>query len=420
MNSGGMEVYIHGLAKSLQKSNIEVTLLISDIGAARKYLYDGLQIQTYPIPESPTSSELNGLTRPRGIEEFESLVRIGSPDLVHFHSLGRAINAYCIEVVSRLDIPVVLTVHRTTNICIRSDFNRFGTEACNGKVDRDVCLACFLSFKGLPKSIAQPSVHLMSKLQIRLNNLLPSINIANHKFEEIKRIKENTQTVIALSKVTFDALQANGIDPPKLKLVSQGISVDMINAGSDRKSDNSELNQISFGYWGRIHPEKGIRMMIKAIQFIDPKEHSLTIIGAKVPGLEGFYAEMQHLTHDMESIKWVGGCSQQQLPSYLSDIDVLILPTVTNEMAPLVILEAFAFGIPVIGSDCTGISSMVEHGRTGLLFEQGQVSELTNQLRRIVNNPELVIEFSKNIGSVRSLDDVGRDMLDIYQEILSS
>ena len=63
-------------------------------------------------------------------------------------------------------------------------------------------------------------------------------------------------------------------------------------------------------------------------------------------------------------------------PAFLSRIDVLAVPSQWLETGPLVVLEAFAAGTPVIGSDLGGIRELVSDGRDGLLVPHDDVRRL--------------------------------------------
>lgn len=89
-------------------------------------------------------------------------------------------------------------------------------------------------------------------------------------------------------------------------------------------------------------------------------------------------------------------------------------------MSPLVIQEAFAAGIPVIGSSACGIAEQVKHGENGLLFEFNQLSSLKKQLERLIENPSLLEFFRQNIPPVRSFEQVTEETLAVYNSVISN
>lgn len=79
----------------------------------------------------------------------------------------------------------------------------------------------------------------------------------------------------------------------------------------------------------------------------------------------------------------------QHVDSYLQAADVLICPSVWAEAAGLVNLEAQACGLPVIASRVGGIPEHVLDERTGLIFAPGDSGDLSRQLNRIIDEPDL-------------------------------
>jgi glycosyltransferase involved in cell wall biosynthesis len=58
-------------------------------------------------------------------------------------------------------------------------------------------------------------------------------------------------------------------------------------------------------------------------------------------------------------------------------------------MCPLVISEAMSHGLPVVASRIGGIPELVDHGRTGLLFQPGDVADLQAQMQRLWHDVRL-------------------------------
>ena len=59
------------------------------------------------------------------------------------------------------------------------------------------------------------------------------------------------------------------------------------------------------------------------------------------------------------------------------------------ENFPVVLLEAFAAGKPVIGSALGSLQRLIESGRTGLLFEAGSPRDLAEKMELLSNSPDL-------------------------------
>jgi glycosyltransferase involved in cell wall biosynthesis len=105
------------------------------------------------------------------------------------------------------------------------------------------------------------------------------------------------------------------------------------------------------------------------------------------------------------------------VPTFLSKIDVLAVPSQWLETGPLVLLEAFAAGTPVIGSDLGGIGELVRHDENGILVPHDDVGAWTAAMTRLANDPALLDRLRQGMGSVRTMSDVGCDMAELYREL---
>jgi len=80
---------------------------------------------------------------------------------------------------------------------------------------------------------------------------------------------------------------------------------------------------------------------------------------------------------------YVGGRKKEKL---LLHCDVSVLPSIWYDNNPLVILEAYKYGIPVIGSRIGGIPEMIQENKTGFLFESGDHKDLASVLKNVSRN----------------------------------
>ena len=82
----------------------------------------------------------------------------------------------------------------------------------------------------------------------------------------------------------------------------------------------------------------------------------------------------------------------------LRQYDLLAVPSRTFETGPLVVLEAFAAGVPVIGSNLGGVNELVRHEVNGLLVEPPALSGWVSALRRCVEEPDLLPRLPREFG----------------------
>ncbi|WOO41430.1 glycosyltransferase [Rubellicoccus peritrichatus] len=78
-----------------------------------------------------------------------------------------------------------------------------------------------------------------------------------------------------------------------------------------------------------------------------------------------------------------------------SAADVFVLPSLQDNL-PTTVIEALACGTPTIGFDCGGVSEMITDGVTGYLSETGNVCQMAEQIRHMIENPEKREAMSKH------------------------
>ena len=111
-------------------------------------------------------------------------------------------------------------------------------------------------------------------------------------------------------------------------------------------------------------------------------------------------------------IQFMGPFERPVIARVLSEIDVVVVPSVGMQNSPLVISEAHAARRPVIASDLAGMSETVDHEVDGLLFDPGNAARLSETIRRLVEEPSLLRKLQEGIGPARSIEEEVEDLLE--------
>ncbi|HOC42267.1 MAG TPA: glycosyltransferase family 4 protein [Thermoanaerobaculales bacterium] len=131
-------------------------------------------------------------------------------------------------------------------------------------------------------------------------------------------------------------------------------------------------------FLGRLSEEKGIATLLQAWE-------TLPDIPLKVVG-DGPLASMVNDAHGRAAgagIEVVGWRSRPEVIGLLSHASFLVLPSLCYEAFPLTLVEAFACGVPVIGSRLGGIQEIIRHEESGLLFDPADATALADAARRL-------------------------------------
>jgi N-acetyl-alpha-D-glucosaminyl L-malate synthase BshA len=178
---------------------------------------------------------------------------------------------------------------------------------------------------------------------------------------------------------------------------------------------------------GRLIDLKGTDYLIKALPAVllrFPEARALII------GSGPRKNHLLRLAKDLQieqNIVFIDQIPHTELIKYYSLADVFVLPSITNKMEEtegfgVVLLEAMACGLPVIGSDTGGIPDIIKNGETGLLVRQKDSQDLGNQLIKLLTDADL---RKKMIGNARNLIEaqfswevVAERFIEIYRDVL--
>jgi len=97
----------------------------------------------------------------------------------------------------------------------------------------------------------------------------------------------------------------------------------------------------------------------------------------------------------------VGAFAAGERAEVFAELDAVVVPSLWYENSANAIFEAFAHRRPVIAADLGTMRELVEHGRNGLCFAPGDAASLAAQLRRLLEEPDLLSTLRAGIGPVR-------------------
>ncbi|HBY62993.1 MAG TPA: hypothetical protein DEH78_24480, partial [Solibacterales bacterium] len=109
--------------------------------------------------------------------------------------------------------------------------------------------------------------------------------------------------------------------------------------------------------------------------------------------------------------------STEVQPLLAAQYDALMAPSQWLETGPLVVLEAFAAGLPVIGSNLGGIAELVTSGTDGLLVEPADTGAWTAAMVRLASEPGLLERLREGVRPPKTMADVAIEMEGLYQRL---
>ena len=170
---------------------------------------------------------------------------------------------------------------------------------------------------------------------------------------------------------------------------------------------------------GRLDTLKGIDILIKALQIDVQLPVTLDIYGASQEQIKSTSPLIQLAKTD-KRITFKSTISHKEILRILPSYSLLAVPSQCLETGPMVILEAFDSGIPVIGSNLGGIAELIKHESNGLLVEASSVNAWYLGIKRICEDKNLYRQLCNGISKPQTMQMVAGDMLNLYNKILKN
>jgi glycosyltransferase involved in cell wall biosynthesis len=213
-----------------------------------------------------------------------------------------------------------------------------------------------------------------------------------------------------------ELLRVNGVSPDRIVESAHGIAFER--AASSRRGTEGPLR---IAHLGRIDPVKGTRVLVEAMRAAADAPIELDVFGlVQHDGDRRTLEQLEALAQADPRIRFHPALAPASVVSHLAQYDMLAVPSQWLETGPLVVLEAFAAGIPVLGSDLGGIADKVHHGVDGLLVTpHDDVAAWAAALRSCAADRARVARFRDNVQPPRSMDDVAEQMQRLYAVLAS-
>ncbi len=287
------------------------------------------------------------------------------PDIVHAHNFFPLLTPSIYDACADAGVPVVQTLHNYRLVCPGALLMR------NGQVCED-CIT------GSPYQAVLHSCYRNS----RFGSLIVARMVDYHRKHHTWTTK--VDRFIALTEFA------------KQKFISAGFPSDKITvkpnfvASDEKIIDVFERGESYALFVGRLSAEKGIETLLQAWSLLSLPLH---LVGDG-PLLE----KTQHRKPD--SVTCHGHLSLAGVRTQMSHASFLVMPSEWYEGFPMVLVEAFSHGLPVVVSRLGGLAEIVEDGVTGLHFEAGNPDDLAEKVCWLQQNSDVRRKMSKNARQV--------------------
>ena len=314
------------------------------------------------------------------------LIHDTRPDIVHCHNIYHQLTPSIIGAAKAKGIPVVLTLHDSKPVC-PSYLRLSRGKPCSDCLDGDF-------FNVVRKRCADGSI---GKSALLYFEAVVQRQLGNY---------EQVDKFIAPSEFMRTSV-LHRFRPDQVALLYNGI---------DTKS--LSVSDTDGGYvlfLGRLSAEKGVETLLKA-QASSSVGWPLHIAGT------GPLAD--DLKQRYPAANYLGHLSGDTLHQAIAKASVIVLPSECYENCPMSILEAMAYGKPVIGSRMGGIPELIIDGETGKLFTAGNSQDLCSALDSLMADKTKRDEMGKKARARAELEfDLehhNRRLMEIYSTVVGS
>jgi glycosyltransferase involved in cell wall biosynthesis len=341
-----------------------------DLTSLRSYVDTALNLTYSPQSKARLS---------RHIAEFR-------PDVMHCHNLFPRITVSAYDAAVEAGIPVVQTLHDFRSVCCINGFLYR-----NGRI-------CELCVEG--------SSYWGAWHRCYRDSWLGSM-VTAHALDLQRRsgtLQQRVGFFIALS------------EPSRRRFIAAGLPAERIvvkpNFMSDPGTPPTDSRHGAL-FVGRLSPEKGLQTLVKAWEGI---EYPLRILGGG-PLRDSIPADLNRW------ISVLGQRSQAEVRTAMRQAQVLVMPSENFEGFPMVIVEAFANGLPVIASRLGTMGDVIEDGVTGLHFTMGDPEDLAAKVAWAITHRDRMAEMgsaARRVYETRfSQNSNYQSLLKIYRDAIS-
>lgn len=273
------------------------------------------------------------------------------PDVVHVHNTFAAASPSVHWAGRAGGPPIVQTLHNYRLVCPVATAFRDG-RACTDCVGRAV------PWPGVLHSCVRGS---------RSQSAAVAVMLTTHRV--LGTYSRRVDAHIALTDFQRSLLIAGGVSPRRIHVIPNFLA---------QAPMGSEGQREGVLYAGRLAPEKGLSVLLAAAGKV---RGAIRVAGS------GPLAPSVAAAATAGSVAFLGELPTTQVREHIARSRALVVPSLWYEGFPMVVIESFAAGTPVIASRIGSLAEIVEDGATGLLVEPGNDVALGRAVRWALDHP---------------------------------
>jgi glycosyltransferase involved in cell wall biosynthesis len=367
---GGTELYTQAVSRALARRGYTVAVFYRRDAPGR-----GLQHRTedavgvYAVwngPAGPTRRFLYTFRNPWIHRALIRLLDEFRPDVVHTqHLMGLPVSL--VDCIREHTVPLVVTLHDFWWLCPSAHLlTNYSDEICAGPTNYN-CARCMLARAGFPG--LWPAIPLLAGLAAWRNRLL-------------RGVLDGARVLIAPTEFVQRWYAAHGVPEEKIVVLAPGLDNSMLPPQPPRPADDT----VRFAYIGGLSWQKGVHVLVEAFSGVQG-EAELWVAGDESFD-PAYVSRLKALA--TPNVRFLGRLDRKGVWETLTQVDVVVVPSLWYETFSFLISEAFAAGLPVLASRLGALADRVRDGVDGLLLPPGDVAAWRAAMQRLLDEPDLL------------------------------
>ena len=322
---------------------------------------------------------------PSGLEWMRRQLGVHRPDLVQAHNVFPLLTPSIYDACEQAAVPVIQTLHNFRVTCAAATLLRQGS----------ICEKC------IGNTPYWAAIHRCYRDSLA-GSLVMAHMIDFHRRRGTWRNK--VQLFFALTEFARQKYIAAGVPGERIAVKPNYAPLPPPLGPHTRRGGL---------FVGRLSVEKGVEPLLAAWRGID---YPLTIVGDG-PLREKLFATATPNVIFRGRLKTADVCEEMSRAAFL------VVPSVCYEMLPMVIIEAFASGLPVFASRIGGLPELINDGADGKLFTCGDVNDIARVVSAAVEDPtgtsSMGVMARRTYDAIYSADAVYKVQIAAYERVLS-
>jgi len=269
-------------------------------------------------------------------------------------------------------------------------------------------------------------------LLVEVNELSGHERLRRQVFTRPARLIERwvfarASAILVVSEFLKREIIKMGIEPRKIHVVPNAVDVRTFQVEAIDGTLRRELGlngKFALGFVGWFVSWHNLEMLVRCCARIIKQRPQMRLMlvgsGPLRETIEAI-AEQQGAT---ELLVFTGSVHHKQIPSYIAVMDACVIPHSNEYRSPIKMFEYMAMGKPVIAPSFEPITSVIEDGKTGIIFAAGDESRLEQAILSLIDQPLLRSRLGQmarqKVFSRYTWDHQARRALEIFEKVQCS